>query len=465
MDLFPEANKSEPTSEESSEDEVFSLSQAATVGVQGRKTIKIIGLVNSQEILILIDSGSSSSFLSQKTADTLKCDLTSAPPVTVTVANGEKILSQQQVLNFTWWTQGHTFSTNVSILPLPYYDMVLGMDWLERFSPMWIHWKRKLLRFTYAGQRISLKGVKDQLSTCHKLKARKLRGLLRKGGVAQMIHLCQNQPTQSIPPSIQNLVDSHAYLFKDPDSLPPPREFDHHIPLIPGVKPVNIKPYRYSPSQKDEIERQIQKMLTNGIIKPSHSPFASPVLLVKKKDGTWRFCVDYRQLNNITVKDKYPLPVVDELLDELNGAAWFTKLDMRSGYHQIRPQPADEEKTAFKTHSGHWEFRVMPFGLTNAPATFQALMNTIFKPLLRKCVLVFVDDILIYSPTLDAHLQQLQQVFQILEQHQFFLKRSKCSFAQQTLEYLGHIISAEGVAIDPKKIEAVANWPTPTDLK
>ena len=129
--------------------------------------------------------------------------------------------------------------------------MVLGMDWPERFSPIWIHWKRKLLRFTHAGQRISLKGIKDKLSTCHKLKARKLKGLLRKGGVAQMIHLCQTQPnppTESIPAPIQTLVDSHAHLFKAPDSLPPTRAFDHHIPLIPGVKPVNIKPYRYSPT-------------------------------------------------------------------------------------------------------------------------------------------------------------------------------------------------------------------------
>jgi hypothetical protein len=153
--------------------------------------------------------------------------------------------------------------------------------------------------------------------------------------------------------------------------LPPSREYDHHIPLIPGVKPVNVKPYRYSPTQKDEIERQIKEMLANGIFRPSTSPFASPLLLVKKKDGTWRFCIDYRQLNAITVKNKYPLPIVDELLDELKGAAWFTKLDMKSGYHQIRLTPTDEPKTAFRTHHGHWEFRVMPFGLTNAPETFK----------------------------------------------------------------------------------------------
>jgi len=176
----------------------------------------------------------------------------------VTVANGEKLLSNQQVLNFTWWTQGHTFPTDARVLPMPYYDLVLGMDWLEKHSPMWIHWKRKLLRFSYQGRRISLKGVKDTLSSCPKVKVRKLKGLIRKGGIAQLIHLCPVTPPSApdnIPTPIQQLVDSQAHLFRDPDSLPPSREFDHQIPLLPGVKPINIKPYRNSPTQKDEIER------------------------------------------------------------------------------------------------------------------------------------------------------------------------------------------------------------------
>jgi hypothetical protein len=218
--------------------------------------------------------------------------------------------------------------------------------------------------------------------------------------------------------------------------------------LLPGVQPINVKPYRYSPQQKDEIERQIRAMLQQGLIKPSQSPFASPVLLVRKKDGTWRFCVDYHHLNAVTVKDRYPMPVVDELLDELAGAKFFTKLDLRSGYHQIRLLESDEHKTSFHTHSGHYEFRVMPFGLTCALATFQAAMNEIFSSVIRKFVPVFIDDILIYSSSLEEHVQHLFAVFELLQQHKLFVKHSKCSIAKNSREYLGHIIGAEGVATD-----------------
>jgi len=189
------------------------------------------------------------------------------------------------------------------------------------------------------------------------------------------------------------------------------------------------------------------------------------MLLVRKKDGTWRFCVDYRALNGATVRDMFPIPVVDELLDELHGAAFFTKLDLRSGYHQVHMHPDDIAKTAFRTHHDHFEFLVTPFGLTNAPSTFQALMNEVLRPYLRRFVLVFFDDILIYSKTWSEHLQHLRAVFSTLREHGLVLKRSKCSFAEQSMAYLGHIVTGSGVAMDQSKVAAVQAWPLPTSLK
>jgi hypothetical protein len=162
---------------------------------------------------------------------------------------------------------------------------------------------------------------------------------------------------------------------------------------------------------KDEIEKQVKQLLLAGHIVPSNSPYASPVLLVQKKDGTWRFCIDYKRLNDITIKNRFPMLIIDEILDELAGTRYFTKLDMRSGYHQVRMHPPDEHKTTFKTHHGHYHFRVMPFGLTSAPAMFQCLMNDILGPFSRKFVSVFLDDILIYDPTLKEHAEHLIQVF------------------------------------------------------
>lgn len=272
---------------------------------------------------------------------------------------------------------------------------------------------------------------------------------------------------EAIPthPAIAELLQEFQAIFEPVSSLPPSRACDHEIPLVPGAKPVFIRPYRYPPGLKDEIEQQVQEMLDKGFIQPSNNPFSSPMILVKKKDGSWCPCVDYRHLNALTVRGKFPIPIFDELVDELAGATWFSSLDLNSGFHQIRMKLGEEFKTAFQTHFGHFEFRVMPFGLCGEPGTFQGAMNSSLKPLLRKCVLVFFDDILVYSKTLEEHIEHLRVVFQLLSTEKWQVNLSKCTFGHRQISYLGHIISAEGISTDNSKISVMVSWPTPQNVK
>jgi hypothetical protein len=254
---------------------------------------------------------------------------------------------------------------------------------------------------------------------------------------------------------LEALLDAFVEVFAAPTGLPPKWAHDHRILLKPDAQPVAVRPYRYPVVHKDELERQYTTMIDQGIVRCSDSPFSSPVLLVKKPDGSWRFYVDYRALNALTVKDAFSIPVVEELLDEIHDAKFFTKLDHRSGYHQVRMRPKDVHKTAFRTHDDLYEFLVMAFRLWNAPAMFQALMNDVLWPFLRRFVLVFFDDILIYNKTWADHLRHLWAVLDELRRHQLFVKRSKCYFGAPSVAYLGHIISAAGVAMDPTKVAAI----------
>jgi hypothetical protein len=454
-------SKSSHSSYESEDDLMLLAPLSNQPAGRQRRTMRLHGMINKHHVLILVDSGANSSFIDAKLSEMLGRETTATAPARFVAANGAPLTSERMLPNLAWLCQGHTFQQDFHVLPLPCYDMILGADWLEDHSPMWVHWKHRWMKFTHHGRRIRLTGIIEHPQTCLPVSAAKLHGLLKRGAIADCI---QVQPVHqepglhsmsvdttiaAIPVEIQALLQEFEALFGEPQELPPSRACDHQIPLVPGAQPVNVRPYRYAPHQKTEIERQVQAMLKHGTIRHSSSPFASPVLLVRKKDGSWRFCVDYRQLNSLTVKNKHPLPVVDELLDELAGAKWFSKLDLSSGYHQIRMAAGDEHKTAFRTHQGLYEFLVMPFGLTGVPATFQSVMNMIFEKQLRHGVLVFMDDILIYTPTLEAHLTLLCEVLLILQTNNLFIKRSKCLFAQYKLEYLGHVISGVGVATDP----------------
>lgn len=466
-----------------SEEAVFSVQPPDQNTKARRQTLKLLARIGKQQLLVLVDSGSIGTFVSDRLVQTLGIQTETCTATTFKAANGGQLHCSERVPALQWWVEGHRFTTEARVLALKCCDMIVGEDWLEAVSPVWVDYKTKEMRITVKGNRVTLHGVQDQLDCCPAIGARKLLKLIQHGGVMCCLQLgtqtvetsmpddqqyiCAVDQSDAIetPQAIQQLLDQYQGLFSTPSELPPVRESDHKINLIPGAQPVCIRPYHYSPMQKNEIETQVKQMLKTGVIRHSMSEFASPVLLVRKKDGTWRFCVDYRHLNAITMKHKHPMPIVDELLEEISGAQWFTKLDFSAGYHQIRMAAGHEFKTAFRTHQGLYEFMVMPFGLTNAPATFQSLMNVIFAALLRQGVLVFMDDILIYNKTLEEHVQLLHQVFQILEKHQFFIKRSKCLFAQPSVEYLGHVISAAGVATDPSKIQAVLNWPTPKTVK
>ena len=246
-----------------------------------------------------------------------------------------------------------------------------------------------------------------------------------------------------------------------PSQLPPERSEDHAIDLIPGSSPPNRPPYRVSAAQQKEIMSQVNELLEKGLIQPSSSPFCSPVLLVQKKDGSWRMCIDYRALNKNTIKNRFPIPRIDDILDRLEGASIFSRIDLKSGYHQIRIRPEDVHKTAFRTTFGLYEFLVMPFGLTNAPATFNRMMDRIFRPF-RQFVGTFFDDMIVYSKSEEEHREHLTTVFNELRSHRLLINAKKSEFFLEEIHFLGHIVSKDGVRMDPAKVEAIRTWP---DLK
>nr|GEX11486.1 putative reverse transcriptase domain-containing protein [Tanacetum cinerariifolium] len=351
-----------------------------------------------------------------------------------------KIVSTNTVLcGCTLALISHMFKIDLLPTRLGSFDVIIGMDWLSYHRAVIVCYE-KIVRIPLPnGEILEIHGErpeKDPKSlSC--IKADKVR-----------------------LDDIRTVCEFLEVFPNDLTGLPPVREIEFRIDLIPGALPVVKSPYRLAPSEMQELSNQLKELQEKGFIRPSHSPWGAPVLFVKKKNGALRMCIDYRELNKLTIKNHYPLPRIDDLFDQLQGACCFFKIDLRLGYHQLRVREEDIPKTAFRTRYGHFEFTVMHFGLTNAPAAFMDLMNRVCKPYLDKFVIVFIDDILIYSRSEEEHEAHLKTILDLLKKEKLYAKFSKCEFWLKEVQFLGHVVNKEGIHVDPSKVESVKNWKT-----
>ena len=462
------------------------------------------GLLNGQPVQVMLDSGAAANFLSATVAETMGLSFVTPTKDDIGFAempNGS--LSECKATKpLSLRIGAHREKLAFNATSLKGYDVILGQSWFRKHNPV-INWRDGQTVLQRSGGEITLNPigaaappVEYPTSTYQPLSAMQFARAVKKGDEAYVAilrpterngppddqHVGQtagqlqdkgkrpaDEPAglpEDLPDDLKDLLRSYKDVFPAalPAGLPPRREVDHAIELEPGAPPPSRPTYRMSFLELEELEKQLKEYSDNGWVRPSQSPYGAPILFVKKKDGSTRMCTDYRALNKITKKNVYPLPRIDELLDRLQGARFFTKIDLRQGYHQIRIKDEDVEKTAFRTRYGHFEYLVLPFGLTNAPATFMGLMNEVFRPLLDKSVVIYLDDILIYSRTWEDHKRHIAAVLDRLREHQLYAKISKCEFGKSKVEFLGHVVSNEGVAVDFKKVEAVQSWPPPQNI-
>jgi Reverse transcriptase (RNA-dependent DNA polymerase)/RNase H-like domain found in reverse transcriptase/Integrase zinc binding domain/Chromo (CHRromatin Organisation MOdifier) domain/Aspartyl protease len=448
---------------------------------------------------VLIDSGATGPFISPAFAHRLGLKIRRDTTTSIALADGTTVLSHGSC-KATIALGPFRCKVELTVTPLAtHYDIILGNSWLRQYKAI-LSYKDGTLtlfkgnrKFTLGHKHVAadnipplpdiiptteLPDARDAFAKKHCISAMQVKRAIKQGLRHFLVTLEEltntdeslNMMETSGDPILADLL--HRYKDRFPDELPaldanpgtPHLYSDHTIPLEPGHKPPVRPIYRLSPLEFAELKKQIKQLLALGFIEPSSSSYAAPVLFVQKKDGSLRMCIDYRALNKITIKNKYPLPRIDDILDKLNGSAYFSSIDLKSGYHQLRIAEQDVKKTAFRTPLGLYAWRVLPFGLCNSPATWQNAMNDIFRQHLDEFVVVYLDDILIFSKSKEDHYKHVETVLNKLRAHGLYANAKKCAFFKPELEFLGHIIGTHGIKVDPKKTKVINSWPKPTNV-
>jgi hypothetical protein len=392
-------------------------------------------LASSHPATILFDSGASHSFISSSFVARHSLPIATMKHTMLVSSPGGEMRKKHICPAVSITIRGVEFPSNLIHLDSKGIDIILGMDWLSKY---------------------------DRVIQC----AKKAVKLTKKDGTSvEFVALVQSGPdsklNQTKPIALEDIrvVQDYPDIFlEELSGMPPDRDIEFLKELLPGTPPVSKRPYRMPMNELVELKKQLAELQAKGFIRPSSSPCGAPVLFVEKKDGTQRMCVDYRSLNEVTIKNKYPLPWIEDLFDQMNRASVFSKIDLRSGYHQLKIWESGIPKIAFCTRYGLYEYTVMSFGLTNAPAYFIYLMNKVFMEYLDRFIIVFIDGILIFSKMMEEHEEHLRLVLEKLRSNQLYAKFSKCEFLLTEVTFLGHVISAGGVSVDPGKVKDVLNW-------
>jgi hypothetical protein len=402
-----------------------------------------IFLINDTSAVVLFDSGATHSFLSTAYVGKHNLPLALLRCQMIVSSLGGDMPPRQLCLKVNLKLRGVDFVANLIVLESKGIDVILRMNWLSKYREL-IDCAKKSVKMT------TLEGKEMEFITEPVVTAK---------GVANRAKVNQLDASQGLEVPV---VNEFPVVFpKELLGMPPDRDIEFVIELKPGTTPIYKTPYRMATPELAELREHVKELLENGFIHPNSSPWGAPVIFVLKKDGTQRLCMDYRALNEVTVKNKYPLPRIDDLFDQLCGACVFSKINVRLGYHQLKIRECGIPKTAFVSRYGLYEYTVMSFRLTNALANFMYLMKKVFMEYLDKFVVVFIDDILVYSRSEEEH---LHLALQKLRENRLYTKFSKCEFWMKKVAFLGHVISKGGISVDPRKVQDVLSWNAPTSV-